>query len=80
MTRWVVGFPPGCRRTTSAVGCGPHVEAARRWLAPDSYMGSYDLTNPESLNRYTYALNNPTSSIDPVSYTHLDVYKRQPQR
>ena len=36
-----------------------------RWLAPDSYLGSYDLTNPQSMNRYAYALNNPTSSIDP---------------
>jgi len=36
-----------------------------RWLAPDPYRGSYDLLNPQSLNRYVYALNNPLSNIDP---------------
>ena len=28
-------------------------------------MGSYDLTNPQSMNRYAYVLNNPLSLIDP---------------
>ena len=28
-------------------------------------MGSYDLSNPQSLNRYAYVLNNPTSQMDP---------------
>jgi RHS repeat-associated protein len=42
-----------------------YASAQGRWLAPDSYLGSYDLTNPQSMNRYAYALNNPTSSIDP---------------
>ena len=32
-----------------------------RWLAPDPYMGSYDPTNPQSMNRYAYVLNNPLS-------------------
>ena len=36
-----------------------------RWLAPDSYMGSYNFTNPQSMNRYAYALNNPASFVDP---------------
>jgi RHS repeat-associated protein len=36
-----------------------------RWLSPDPYSGSYDVTNPQSMNRYVYALNNPLSSIDP---------------
>jgi RHS repeat-associated protein len=40
--------------------------AQGRWLAPDPYMGSYDLTNPQSLNRYAYALNNPLSFLDPT--------------
>jgi RHS repeat-associated protein len=35
-----------------------------RWLAPDPYDGSYDITNPQSFNRYAYALNNPLSFID----------------
>jgi RHS repeat-associated protein len=36
-----------------------------RWLAPDPYLGSYDFTNPQSFNRYAYALNNPLSLLDP---------------
>jgi RHS repeat-associated protein len=36
-----------------------------RWLSPDAYMGSYDFSNPQSFNRYSYALNNPSSLIDP---------------
>lgn len=36
-----------------------------RWLRPDPYDGSYDPTNPQSLNRYSYVLNNPQSFIDP---------------
>jgi RHS repeat-associated protein len=36
-----------------------------RWLAPDPYMGSYDLSNPQSMNRYAYASDNPVSFTDP---------------
>jgi RHS repeat-associated protein len=36
-----------------------------RWLSPDQYTGSYDATNPQSMNRYAYALNNPSSMLDP---------------
>jgi RHS repeat-associated protein len=42
-----------------------YASAQGRWLAPDPYTGSYDLTNPQSMNRYAYALNNPTSMLDP---------------
>jgi RHS repeat-associated protein len=35
-----------------------------RWLSPDPLTGS--TTNPQSLNRYAYVLNNPTSAIDPL--------------
>jgi RHS repeat-associated protein len=42
-----------------------YASAQGRWLSPDPYMGSYDLTNPQSMNRYAYALNNPTSMLDP---------------
>ncbi len=38
---------------------------AGRWLSPDPYAGSYDLTNPQSMNRYAYVLNNPMSFVDP---------------
>jgi RHS repeat-associated protein len=36
-----------------------------RWLRPDPYNGSYDLTNPQSFNRYVYAMNNPLARPDP---------------
>lgn len=36
-----------------------------RWLSPDPYAGSYDPSNPQSFNRYAYALNNPVSLVDP---------------
>ena len=35
-----------------------------RWLSPDP-LGS-DITNPQSLNRYPYVLNNPTTLTDPL--------------
>jgi len=34
-----------------------------RWLSPDPLAG--DISNPQSLNRYAYVLNNPTNLIDP---------------
>ena len=34
-----------------------------RWMTPDLLGG--DITNPQSLNRYAYALNNPTTLTDP---------------
>ena len=39
--------------------------AQGRWLSPDPYDGSYDGSNPQSMNRYVYALNNPLSYVDP---------------
>jgi RHS repeat-associated protein len=36
-----------------------------RWLRPDPYAGSYDFSNPQSLNRYAYVLDNPLFFIDP---------------
>ncbi len=43
-----------------------------RWLTPDKLAG--DVTNPQSLDRYTYALNNPVSFTDPsgLSCIHTD--------
>ncbi len=35
-----------------------------RWMSPDPYTGSYDLRNPQSLNRYSYVLNNPLTNFD----------------
>ena len=36
-----------------------------RFLSPDPYGGSYDPANPQSFNRYEYAMDNPLSNIDP---------------
>lgn len=36
-----------------------------RWMQPDPYSGSYDFSNPQSLNRYSYVLNNPLAMTDP---------------
>lgn len=35
-----------------------------RWMTPDPMGG--DVTNPQSLNRYAYVLNNPTTFTDPL--------------
>jgi RHS repeat-associated protein len=42
-----------------------YASAQGRWLAPDPNLGSYDLLNPQTMNRYSYALNNPASLVDP---------------
>jgi RHS repeat-associated protein len=36
------------------------------WMSPDPYLGSYDFTNPQSFNRYSYALNDPVAFSDPT--------------
>jgi RHS repeat-associated protein len=41
-----------------------HYTPMGRWLSPDPLGG--DVTNPQSLNRYAYVLNNPTTLIDPL--------------
>jgi RHS repeat-associated protein len=38
-----------------------------RWMSPDRLAGN--VGNPQSLNRYTYALNNPVSLVDPTGTT-----------
>jgi RHS repeat-associated protein len=40
------------------------------FIHPDPYDGSYNLSNPQSFNRYPYAQNDPVSFIDP---TGLDI-------
>jgi RHS repeat-associated protein len=40
--------------------------AQGHWMSPDPYSGSYRWRNPQSFNRYTYALNNPLALIDPL--------------
>jgi RHS repeat-associated protein len=36
-----------------------------RWMSPDPYDGSYNPLDPQSLNRYSYVLNNPVAYVDP---------------
>lgn len=36
-----------------------------RWITADPYSGSYDIENPQSLNRYAYVNNNPLGFVDP---------------
>ncbi|HXH49814.1 MAG TPA: RHS repeat-associated core domain-containing protein, partial [Terriglobia bacterium] len=47
-------YPTDFRRYNPALG---------RWMSPDPLAG--DVTNPQSLNRYAYVLNNPVSNTDP---------------
>jgi RHS repeat-associated protein len=37
-----------------------------RFVQPDPYDGSYDLTNPQSFNRYAYVHNDPVNFVDPT--------------
>ncbi len=48
-------YPTPNRRYTPAYG---------RWMSPDPAGG--DVTNPQSLNRYAYVRNSPTTFIDPL--------------
>jgi RHS repeat-associated protein len=40
--------------------------AQGRWTTPDPYLGSIDTSNPQSLNRYSYVLNDPVGLRDPL--------------
>lgn len=42
--------------------------AQGRWLSPDPYNGSYNLTDPQSLNRYAYLSNRPMADVDRVGF------------
>ena len=39
--------------------------AQQRFSQPDPYDGSYNLSDPQSLNRYSYVQNDPVNFIDP---------------
>jgi len=49
--------------------------AAGRWTTPDPYLGSMDLANPQTLNRYTYVNNNPISLSDPMGLDHTQYFR-----
>jgi RHS repeat-associated protein len=43
-----------------------------RFTQPDPYDGSYDFTDPQSLNRYAYVQNDPVGSVDPSGLDEED--------
>jgi RHS repeat-associated protein len=45
--------------------------AQGRWMMPDPYGGSYDPSNPQTFNRYSYVENAPLSYIDPLGLGHF---------
>jgi RHS repeat-associated protein len=61
-------YPTPFRRYSGAQG---------RWLSPDPLAG--DVSNPQSLNRYAYVLNNPTTLTDPLGL-QSDPCERNPNR
>jgi RHS repeat-associated protein len=59
----------GMQRRDSESGLDPtlnrmYTSSLGRWMTPDPMGG--DVTNPQSLNRYAYVLNNPTTLTDPM--------------
>jgi RHS repeat-associated protein len=44
-----------------------------RFNRPDPYDGSYDPTNPQSLNRYSYVMDNPLVYVDPMGLSNTCV-------
>ncbi len=49
-----------------------------RWMSPDRLAGN--VMNPQSLDRYTYVLNNPVSNIDPLGLFGKSAARRQSER
>jgi RHS repeat-associated protein len=52
-----------------------HYTPMGRWLSPDPL--ACDITNPQSLNRYAYVLNNPMTLIDPLGLQEKSNIKLQ---
>jgi RHS repeat-associated protein len=46
-----------------------------RWMTPDPYDGSYDLSDPQSFNRYGYVLNNPLGFVDPIGLSDCTAWE-----
>ncbi|HJP94768.1 MAG TPA: S8 family serine peptidase [Pyrinomonadaceae bacterium] len=49
-----------------------------RFMQPDPSDGSYDLTNPQSFNRYTYVQNDPANLVDPSGLDPQDLSTPSP--
>jgi RHS repeat-associated protein len=43
-----------------------HEYSTGRFMRPDPSDGSYDVVNPQTLNRYTYVGNDPVNGVDPL--------------
>ncbi len=54
----------GCADVGNRVPFRLYSDGVGRWISPDPVGGS--IFNPQSLNRYAYVLNNPTSFTDPL--------------
>ena len=50
-----------------------------RFDQPDPYSGSYDMTDPQSFNRYSYVQNDPVNFVDPLGLNPQDpqVHRRR---
>lgn len=60
----------GMTEQDSATGLGhawyrKNETRAGRWTSPDPYNGSATVVNPQTFNRYSYAVNQPTNFVDP---------------
>src|SRR5262249_24972771 len=44
-----------------------------RFSQPDPYDGSYDLTDPQSFNRYSYVQNDPVNFVDRLGLDEIDI-------
>ncbi|MHB1938324.1 MAG: RHS repeat-associated core domain-containing protein [Acidobacteriaceae bacterium] len=60
------GLPQDTENSSYHAGYRNFSTTQGRWLSPDPYNGSYDITNPQSFNRYSYVMNNPLSFVDPT--------------
>jgi hypothetical protein len=49
----------------------------REGSRPDPYNGSYDLSDPQSFNRYAYSENDPVNFIDPTGMDECSEFDSQ---
>jgi RHS repeat-associated protein len=68
------GYWDGSTGATNHAPFREYSNLAGRWQSPDPYDGSYHLGDPQSLNRYSYALNNPLSFTDPADKIFQALY------
>jgi hypothetical protein len=59
------GIGEGQKRAAYRVGCGGDTSPLGGFQGVNA--GAVDLTNPQSLNRYAYVMNNPANWIDQIS-------------